>query len=141
MHKLELVLTILFGFITLFSDCKMPGNVYYGKKADGNLEYSKESPVGLQQCVRMCYLEGPCKSVIYNRIQLSCHLLKEDVQPEALVKDDCCFFVNNITGTQVFRFLTCATFLGRGEGGNFFLETFHVQFTFVSKISVCQFLV
>ncbi|XP_056016215.1 low affinity immunoglobulin epsilon Fc receptor-like [Ostrea edulis] len=100
MQKFDLILTILLGFVTFFSNCKLPGNVFYGKKADGNLEYLKESPIGLQQCVRMCYLNRPCKSVSYNKIQLTCHLHEEDIQPEALVSDDCCHFVNNITGTQ-----------------------------------------
>ncbi|XP_061176995.1 macrophage mannose receptor 1-like [Saccostrea echinata] len=95
-----IIVTCVFEIFSFFTDGAIPGNMYYGRKADVSSEFSKLSPFGLQQCVRSCFLEGSCKSVNYNRNQLTCYLIDEDLGSDSLVGDGDYIFISNITGTQ-----------------------------------------
>ncbi|XP_062619690.1 uncharacterized protein LOC134281231 [Saccostrea cucullata] len=94
------ILIYVFETFPLFTDGKIPGNIYYGRKANVTSVLSQLSPFGLQQCVRSCFLEGLCQSVNYNRNQLTCYHINQDLDPESLHSDSDFIFINNITGTQ-----------------------------------------
>lgn len=78
----------------------LPGNVFHDKRNGGRWTFSTVRPAGIQQCVRMCLLDGHCRSLTFERNQLACHLNNQTVDPSSLITEYGYVFINNIQRTH-----------------------------------------